>query len=201
MSKVPQVKRLLVDEFPDQPWIEPLIQSLNQFMDGVVSNLNNGLTVEDNMAGIVREVELDGNMPLKIAWNLNSKPKSVLVGDWYKTDGSTKDLVLATTADTSSGSNQLQNVASTTGLRAGQLISGTGIPDDTRIIRITGTDVYMSKDATATDTSVALKFKVGEAIQVDWEYNQAGQLQINNVTGIVPSATSKYKLILECKTG
>lgn len=201
MSKIPQVKRLLVDEFPDQPWIEPLILSLNQFMDGVVANLNKGLTVQDNMSGIIREVELDGNFPLKIAWNLPQKPKSVLVGDWYRTDGSDREVALTTTGNLSTGSNRISSVADTTGLWPGMRVEADGVPANTRIVSITGTNVDISNDATVTDTGVALTFKLVEAVQVLWEYNQQGQLQINSVTGILPTETTKYKLILECKTG
>ena len=44
-------------------------------------------------------------------------------------------------------------------------------------------------------------FTLSAAVQVQWSFNQAGQLQINNVVGITPTATTKYKLLLECKAG
>lgn len=44
-------------------------------------------------------------------------------------------------------------------------------------------------------------FTLTDAVQVQWTFNQAGQLQISGVTGITPSSTTKYKVVLECKCG
>ena len=53
-------------------------------------------------------------------------------------------------------------------------------------------NVYLSSGSTFTLT---------DAVQVQWQFNQSGQLQIDGVTGITPSSTTKYKVVLECKTG
>ncbi len=44
-------------------------------------------------------------------------------------------------------------------------------------------------------------FSLTDAVQVQWQFNQSGQLQIDGVTGITPSSADKYKVLLECKTG
>ena len=41
-------------------------------------------------------------------------------------------------------------------------------------------------------------FTLAAAVQVQWELNQSGQLQINSVVGITPTAATKYKLTLIC---
>lgn len=44
-------------------------------------------------------------------------------------------------------------------------------------------------------------FTLTDAVQVQWSFNQNGQLQIDGVTGVTPSSSTKYKLTLECKAG
>lgn len=133
--KQPQLQKLTTEEFAKQPWIEPLIRTLNQFMDEVVSGLNKNLTLEDNLAATIKTVDLDGTYPVKLAWTLNRRPQTVLVGNIQRTDG----------------------------------------------------------------TSITLT----SAVFVQWSFNQAGQLQIDNVVGlpVAASPTVKYKLTLEIKAG
>lgn len=133
MSRVPRIQRLLMETFSGQPWMEPLVNTLNQFMDEVVSSLDKDLTLTDNMAAEIRTVEVNGTYPLKLAYTLNRRPVSVLVGDVKRSDGTS--------------------------------------------------------------------FTLTDAVFVQWSFNQAGQLQIDNVVGISPSASVKYKLTLEVKAG
>lgn len=49
--------------------------------------------------------------------------------------------------------------------------------------------------------SDGVSFTLTDAVQVQWQYNQNGQLQIDGVTGITPSASNKYKLTLQVATG
>lgn len=44
-------------------------------------------------------------------------------------------------------------------------------------------------------------FTLTDAVQVQWTFNQNGQLQINGVTGVTPSSGTKYTVTLECKAG
>lgn len=135
MAKLPRITRLLMENFSGQPWMEPLVNTLNQFMDEVVASLNKDLTLTDNMAAEIRTVEVNGTYPLKLAYTLNRRPVSVIVGDVKRSDGTT---------------------------------------------------------VTLTD-----------AVFVQWSFNQAGQLQLDNVVGLSPAASSsiKYKLTLEVKAG
>lgn len=132
MAAVPSIRRLLLEDFPDQAeWIEKLLQPVNQYMEQSAAALR-ALTINDNMSGAIKTVELDGTLPVKIAWS-GAKPVSVLVGNVYRSDSAT--------------------------------------------------------------------FALTAAVQVQWEYDQSGSLSISAVTGITPSATVKYKLVLECKAG
>ncbi len=134
MSRIPPLSRLTSEEFKDQAdWIERLLTPLNLFFERVTSALNKGLTVADNMAGAMKTVELNGTWPVKVAWELNLRPVSVLVGQVYRTDGAS--------------------------------------------------------------------FVLANACQVQWQFNQSGQLQIDGVTGITPDSSNKFKVVLECKAG
>ena len=134
MAKQPRFVRLLAEDFKDQgDWIGRLLDPINNYMEQNNAALNKALTVSDNMAAAMMTVELDGQFPLKLRWDLPMRPVSVLVGNTYRSDGSS--------------------------------------------------------------------FMLTAAVQVQWSFNQAGQLQIDRVVGITPTAATKYKLLLECKTG
>lgn len=134
MSKLPPSQKLALEDFPEQAkWIDRLISPVNSFMERMTAVLNKGITINDNMAGSITTVELNGTWPVKVAWTLTQRPATVLVGQVYRTDGSS--------------------------------------------------------------------FTLTSAVQVQWQFNQSGQLQIDGVTGITPSSSAKYKVVLECKAG
>jgi len=65
----------------------------------------------------------------------------------------------STTGDTNSGTAQIINIPDTSGLHVGMAISGTGIPADTYIATIDGsTQITMTKNATATNTTIDINF-------------------------------------------
>lgn len=64
----------------------------------------------------------------------------------------------ATTGDFSSGTNTILNVASTTGLKVGMLISSVHTAKNTRITSIVSTTVTMNQNATGTGTTAAVSF-------------------------------------------
>lgn len=202
MAKIPPASRLVTEDYPDQSsWIDKLLVPINTYFERNSAALNQGLTINDNFAGRILTVELDGNFPVRVTWPLRSKPVSVLVGDWSRKDGAQRDVVATTTGNLTSGSNSIVSVASTTGIRAGLLVTGTGIPTDTYVNSKSGSTVTISENATASGTGVTLKFAMHQAVQVLWSYNQNGQLQIDDVVGITPSASNRFILTLECKTG
>lgn len=93
--------------------------------------------------------------------------------------------VLSTTGDINNGSPSLTNLAATTGVTAGQYISGTGIPVGTTVVSIVGTTVTMSANATATTVGVAVQFYRGSAVayRILWGFRDAN----NNLIYGTPS--------------
>lgn len=134
MSKLPSIKQILPENFATLAWMPRLLAPLNQFFEETIRALNRQLTVNENMAGALLTVTLDGTYPLKITWPLPAaRPVFVAVGAVSRTDG--------------------------------QAVTLTSAP------------------------------------AVQWSFNQAGQLQIDGVTGITPSPTARYVLTLLCLTG
>lgn len=91
MAKLPQFKRIVREDFKDQPWIEKLLQPLNRFMESVVSALNKQLTFKENMAAQVHEFDFtEDNItyPLKVAWGLKTLPTDMIVTRVVVADGS-----------------------------------------------------------------------------------------------------------------
>lgn len=68
------------------------------------------------------------------------------------------DSPATTTGNISSGSNQLTNLASTTGIIVGNYVTGAGIPIYTTVTAISGATVTMSANATATTTGLSVTF-------------------------------------------
>lgn len=62
------------------------------------------------------------------------------------------------TGDTTNGSTTLSNMSSITGLGDTFMVAGTGIPDDTFVSSAAGTDVVISREASATNTTVTFTF-------------------------------------------
>jgi hypothetical protein len=66
--------------------------------------------------------------------------------------------ILTTTGNTTIGSPSLTNLASTTGIQAGQTVTGTGIPASTTVLSISGTTVTLSQNASANGSGVSVTF-------------------------------------------
>lgn len=92
MSELPQIRRLLVEDFLEQKnWISKLFIPLNSFMDSIFTCFNRGITIRQNMAADIKVVTLD-KVPSaadsqKILWTLPQAPISVHVGNIRRTDG------------------------------------------------------------------------------------------------------------------
>jgi hypothetical protein len=132
VARLPSFKKILAETWPELKWMPEFARPINQFFSEASNALNKNLTINENFSGKLLTVELDGTV-VKVPWDLPVKPLSVLVGNVYKSDGTS--------------------------------------------------------------------FTLSSAVQVQWSYNQSDQIQIDAVTGITPSATAKYKLVLEIKTG
>lgn len=71
-------------------------------------------------------------------------------------------------AATTNGSDEIE-VADTSELAVGALVTGAGIPGSSVILDITGTTVTLSKNATATNASVSLHFAVMHGNHILWD--------------------------------
>lgn len=100
MSDLPQIRRLLVEDFLEQKeWISKLFIPLNNFMDGTFSALNRGITLRQNMAADIKTVTLN-RVPTaldyaSIAWNIPQKPISLHIGRIQRTDNTAVVLAAA----------------------------------------------------------------------------------------------------------
>lgn len=88
MSRIPPLRRISAEDFKEQAaWIDRLIVPLNDFFERTTSALNRSLTINDNFAGEIRTVDIDGQFPLKLVWSLAARPTVVFVGNAYRSDG------------------------------------------------------------------------------------------------------------------
>lgn len=104
-----------------------------------------------------------------VATATTATPHGYQAGEYVIISGSTGVVVSTTTGDTVSGSNQLTNLASVSGLGPGLLIQMAGVPTGTTIIDIVGTTVTMSNVATSNlvGASVAFAENLNEAYKID----------------------------------
>jgi len=93
MAKPIKADRLIVEDYKEQKsWIGKLLSPINSFMESVVAALNRSLTLKENLAADMLTVQLDGTMPVKLAWTLKARPRAVSVGDVYRKDGASVTL-------------------------------------------------------------------------------------------------------------
>lgn len=73
MGTLPAIKRFLVDDFPDQAnWIGTLLYPLNLLLNTIYANLNNGLTIAQNMQAQVATLPITGASPsTTIQWKFS----------------------------------------------------------------------------------------------------------------------------------
>jgi hypothetical protein len=125
MAKIPPLRRISAEDFKEQSdWIDNLLAPVNDYFERSTSALNRALTINDNFAGEIRTVDVDGRFPIKIAWTLGVRPASVFVGNVYRADG--------------------------------------------------------------------LSMSMPTAVSVQWQFNQAGQLQIDAFPGLLPPSHRFY---------
>ncbi len=90
MAKLPTIKRITDEGFPAEvrKWLTRLTGPLNQFMEQVSGALNRNLTVNDNFAGEIKTITLDGSFPLKLSYSLKSPPAFASLGSCRELNGS-----------------------------------------------------------------------------------------------------------------
>ena len=97
MSNLPEVRRLLIEDFSDVEgdWIERLIYPINQFNEQVYNVLNKGVSVTDNILGTIvtatftTPTDYVANQtfnPVSLLWKFKVQPSLVLMGRIYETD-------------------------------------------------------------------------------------------------------------------
>ena len=84
MAKLPQIKRLNVEDFASQQsWIGKLFLILNTFMEATVNALNHGISIEANTTSQISTLTAVAiptpSAPLKPAWRGKYAPSGVLL--------------------------------------------------------------------------------------------------------------------------
>lgn len=75
------------------------------------------------------------------------------------------DTVYTITGNTTTGSANVTSISSTTNIKVGMLVTGTGIAADTYVASVTNaTSVALTKNATATGTAVSLTWRYPPAV-------------------------------------
>lgn len=87
MGLVPNIRKILAENFPDLDWMPRLAAPINIFMEQTIRLLTKGLSFKDNFDGDLFEVTADGQYPIKIAWNVANKPVAVWIGQANRTTG------------------------------------------------------------------------------------------------------------------
>lgn len=128
MGSLPPIKRFLTEDFPTQAsWIGNLLYPLNLFFNTVYSNLNNGLTLSQNMLAQVKTISISGSSPTtSFPWKFSSAPIGVTLVNIVQTDGTPAVITNATTCAWSyaAGVVTINNV---TGLNSAHQYSATFI--------------------------------------------------------------------------
>lgn len=117
MGALPTIKRFLAEDFPtESSWITTLLYPLNLLLNTIYSNLNNGITVGQNMLAQVKTLSISGATPTTtFNWNFPnvSAPIGVSLVQCLQTDAPTAVITAATSVawSYSGGVISIDNVA------------------------------------------------------------------------------------------
>lgn len=89
MGALPAIKRFVTEDYPSQTaWIGSLLYPLNLLLNTIYTNLNNGLTVKQNMVGDIKTLSVSGATPVtSFPWKFSTAPVGVNVINAAQTDG------------------------------------------------------------------------------------------------------------------
>lgn len=129
MGQLPTIKRFLSEDFPTEAsWIGTLLFPLNLLLNTIYANLNNGLTISQNMLAQVKTLSVSGSSPTTtFNWNYpNAQPIGITLVQCLQTDSPAKVITAATSVAWSyaGGVITINNVA---GLSSGHTYSCTFI--------------------------------------------------------------------------
>ena len=91
MARLPILKRLQREDFPDAPeWMDKMMYVLNTFMEGSYNAMNRSLTIADNLQGELKEFTFTTKAAYNgtaanwtaLSWNrtIKAKPRACLLG-------------------------------------------------------------------------------------------------------------------------
>lgn len=121
MASPPQLKRLVVEDFPAdaQKWIGKLVEPLNVFMEEVNAAFSQQIKIVDNFAGSIKTITAvvtgGSYVAQKIAYP--RRPRAIIVGDIKGTDNLAPTLTAAVSVlwdYTQTGAIQIKNLAGLT---------------------------------------------------------------------------------------
>lgn len=200
--KLPSIKKILTETFPDLKWMPQLLSPLNQFMEQIVQGLNRGLTISENFDAVVKTIELDGTWPAKFKWERTNRPTVAFVGYVREKTGAHTERhgFYALDSEESSGGSTSENLdvsgllSSDTVLAVTQKTKGTNTvalvayddPTDGHIV------ARWTADPGAGAVIRVLVERGGSPIDLDWEYTGDGFFRINGMPGLKPSSTNKF---------
>lgn len=100
MAKLPQIKRLVTEDFMDQKsWISRLFMPLNTFMESVITAFNRNLTLTENLSADIKTVLFTtvptGTSPVNVAWTLKHAPVAIMIGQISRLDAAAFTLTVA----------------------------------------------------------------------------------------------------------
>jgi len=221
MAKIPPLRRMRAEDFPDQnEWIGRILEPINTYFEANTAALNKGLTLDDNFAAAIKTVEIDGNFPVRISWDLSVPPKTVLVGAVRLASGATADLFHTPGIQWSyNQSGQLQIDAVFGILPAPVNFLDSAVATSTEKITIpahpfeTADKVTLSTTGTlpaglSAGTYYIIKDGLHTVILATSPTNARAGTAVNITAAagggihiITPQYSTKYRLILECKVG
>lgn len=117
MAQLPPIKRIVKEDFSDQPWAEKLLWPINRFMESVFGALDKGLTLGENLSAEIKTLTFtDADFPIRFNVNTPRRPTDVLVTRIFRTDGTA--LASAITLDWSPGDGNIVIINNILGLVA-----------------------------------------------------------------------------------
>lgn len=221
MAKVPQYKRLLDGDFPGQSdWIGRLLGPINLYFEQLNTALNKSLTFADNLSAAFKTVELNGQFPVKLSWDLAARPISVVVGSVYRSDGtafSQPDSVQVLWAFNQQGQLQINDVRGLLPKPKACSSDNVTASADSFFVPLHEFTTGMKVTLSSTDTAPA-GLTAGNSyfvIRTDDHNFKLASLYADALSGIAINITDsgtgthilkpviykKFKLLLECKTG
>ena len=126
MGTLPAIKRFAAEDYPTQgAWIGPLLYSLNLLLTTIYSNLNNGLSISQNMQAAVNTIAVSGQQAsTSFTWKFSKIAAPIGVQIVQCLNGSTPVPLPQITWSYASGSVTISNIS---GLTAGQTYTCTFI--------------------------------------------------------------------------